>query len=111
MTPNSNPLIFVNSHNPNAPAQLWYPEGVDPAGIVSRFPAGFFAWREELGCAEFSAVKSTEVMNALFLEWPYVRMAYGPHVNQPESSNEIKRPAGVRPRSVMAMGPRTPMAG
>ncbi|MFE2305037.1 hypothetical protein [Streptomyces sp. NPDC059411] len=106
MTGNQNPLIFVNSRDPHAPAQLFYPEGADPAGIVSGFPANFFVWDERNACATFPAVKSTEVMQALFLEWPYVGMSYGPHVTEPESSNEIKRPAGIRPRSVMVMGPR-----
>ncbi|GHI84138.1 hypothetical protein [Streptomyces xanthophaeus] len=99
------PLIFLSTDQ-HVPGHLHYPEDVAPADIVSRFPAGTFAWNELGSYAEFPAHMSAEVMQALHVTWPYVDISYGKHEGQPTSSNTVKRPASARPGSWQAMGPR-----
>lgn len=112
MNPNAQrtqPLVFTPDDR-DEPARLVYPDDGDVSLITSQFPPGFFTYSESAGCAFFDAVRSTDVIQALLIDWPYVDVTTGPFITRPTRSTTIKRPAGVRPRGAMSYGPAIPMA-
>ncbi|MEU5218506.1 hypothetical protein AB0G79_20225 [Streptomyces sp. NPDC020807] len=100
------PFVFLSTDQ-GVPGHLYYPEGADPALVVSQFPPGFFGFSETGGYATFDPGRSIDVITALHQDWPYVDVSYGKYEGEPTSSTTVKRPAGSLPKSWRVMEPRT----